>query len=144
VANRHPIIVFWVAYAFLGVIRSDSCLADALAQGERFRESVLTILENRCYDCHGDGANKGSLALDQFESDADLIGQVELWWKVAKNIRARLMPPSRKPQLTPGEREQINQWIQSDVFGIDHQTRTRAVSPFDDSIVSNTAIRYAI
>lgn len=82
--NRYPTLVFWVAYAFLGVIRSDCFAADALAQGERFRESVLTILEDRCYDCHGDGANKGSLALDQFESDADLIGQVDLWEKVAK------------------------------------------------------------
>ena len=112
-------IVFMTACAFLGVVRSDCCLAETLAQGERFRQSILTILEDRCYDCHGDGANKGSLALDQFESDADLMGQVELWWKVAKNIRARLMPPSRKPQLTADEREKINQWIQSVVFGID-------------------------
>ena len=90
-----------------------------LPGGDRYRESILPILEDRCYDCHGDGENKGSLTLDQFESDADLIGNYELWWTVSKNIRARIMPPKRKPQLTPEERRQIDHWIQSDVFGID-------------------------
>ena len=93
--------------------------AETLPAGDRYRDSILPILEDRCYDCHGDGSNKGSLALDEFKTDADLIGNHDLWWSVAKNIRARLMPPKHKPQLNDAERQLIDGWIQSDVFGID-------------------------
>lgn len=93
--------------------------AETLSAGDRYRDSILPILEDRCYDCHGDGSNKGSLALDEFKTDADLIGNYDLWWSVAKNIRARIMPPKRKPQLNDQESQLIHRWIQSDVFGID-------------------------
>ena len=105
--------------AWIGMVMGGVCHSESHPAADRFRESILPILENRCYDCHGDGENKGSLALDQFASDEDLIGNYELWWSVAKNIRARIMPPKRKPQLTAEERTAIDHWIQSDVFGID-------------------------
>ncbi len=93
--------------------------AEPSAGAERFREHILPILQDRCFDCHGDGENKGSMALDQFKDDADLLGRFDLWWDVAKNIRAGIMPPERKPQLTPEEKVRLNNWIQADVFGID-------------------------
>ena len=86
---------------------------------DRYREEILPILEDRCYDCHGDGSSKGSMALDEFADDADLLGRHDLWLSVVKNIRARIMPPERKPQLTDEEKARINDWIQKDVFGID-------------------------
>ena len=38
---------------------------------------------------------------------------------MVKNIRSRIMPPERKPQLTPEEKAAIVDWVQSEVFGID-------------------------
>lgn len=104
-------VAFWLTSVNSG--------AETLPAGDRYRDSILPILEDRCYDCHGDGSMKGSLALDEFKTDADLIGNYDLWWSVAKNIRARIMPPKRKPQLNDEERQLIDRWIQSDVFGID-------------------------
>lgn len=93
--------------------------AESRPAADRFRKDILPILQDRCFDCHGDGENKGSLSLDQFKDDGDLLGQRGLWWNVVKNLRAGIMPPKRKPQLTAEEEERINHWIQSDVFGID-------------------------
>lgn len=93
--------------------------AESEPAADRFRAHILPILQDRCFDCHGDGENKGSLALDQFQDDADLLGGMELWWSVAKNIRAGIMPPKRKPQLTAEEKQRIEEWIQRDVFGLD-------------------------
>ncbi len=92
--------------------------AETPAGADRFRETILPILKDRCFDCHGDGENKGSLALDQFKDDADLLDRLDLWWDVAKNIRAGIMPPKRKPQLTADEKKRIDDWIQADVFGL--------------------------
>ena len=36
----------------------------------RWRKDVLPILEEYCYDCHGEGVKKGDLELDRFESIA--------------------------------------------------------------------------
>ena len=87
--------------------------------GDRYREQVLPILEDRCFDCHGDGEQKGGLAFDAFGSDEQGLQNTELWWKVVKNVRARIMPPRRKPQLTEEERATLNAWVQRDVFKID-------------------------
>lgn len=86
---------------------------------DRYREQVLPILEDRCFDCHGDGEQKGGLALDAFESDEQVLQETDLWWKVVKNLRARIMPPRRKPQLTVQEFDVLNSWVQSDVFKIE-------------------------
>ncbi len=92
---------------------------DIRVRADRYRAGILPILEDRCYDCHGDGASKGGLSLDGFSDDADLLGSRDLWLKIVKNIRARIMPPERKPQLTEAEKDLINSWVQQDVFGID-------------------------
>ena len=92
---------------------------DAVEGAIAYREQVLPILEDLCFDCHGDGEQKGGLALDAFESDAQLLQETELWWNVVKNVRARIMPPRRKVQPTAEEFETLKQWVQRDVFRID-------------------------
>jgi len=90
-----------------------------LAGVAHFRKQIEPILVDACYDCHGDGEAEGSLALDQFESDDELLADRELWWKVLKNLRAGIMPPKRKTPLTSDQFDQISQWVKADVFGID-------------------------
>jgi hypothetical protein len=84
-----------------------------------FQQEIQPLLAKYCYDCHGDGMNKGSLSLDRFKSDADLLSSHDLWLHVLKNLRANLMPPDKKPRPTDTERERIEQWIKTDVFQID-------------------------
>jgi hypothetical protein len=38
------------------------------ASSDQFRKTIQPILVEYCYDCHGDGMNKGQVAFDGFKS----------------------------------------------------------------------------
>jgi hypothetical protein len=61
----------------------------------------------------------GYVAFDELKSDEDLLETHELWLKALKNLRAGLMPPARKRQPTPEEKQQIAAWVKSFVFKAD-------------------------
>jgi len=84
-----------------------------------YRESVLPILESACYECHGDSAKNGGVALDGYPDEASLLADADLWHRVLKNVRAGLMPPPDSDQPTDDERAHLQRWIKSDVFGLD-------------------------
>ncbi len=46
-----------------------------------FRKQVEPILKEYCYDCHGDGMDKGGVAFDEFNPDKDLNTSQDLWWR---------------------------------------------------------------
>jgi hypothetical protein len=84
-----------------------------------FRTEIKPILQNYCYDCHGDGMSKGKVAFDGFKTDQAAVEDRELWVRALKNLRADLMPPAKKPRPNAKEQETIAHWIKSDVFDID-------------------------
>jgi hypothetical protein len=86
-----------------------------------FRKEIRPLLENYCFDCHGDGSKKGNVSFDTASSDQELLGNHELWLKVLKNLRSDLMPPPQKKQPSGEQKSRIGQWIKSDVFALDPQ-----------------------
>jgi hypothetical protein len=105
-------------FALLG---AGAVAASALAAPgtPEFHKDIRPILEEYCFDCHADGVNKGKVAFDEFESDADLRSNRDLWLRVLKNLRAGLMPPQNKTQPSLAEKELIAQWIKRVAFDID-------------------------
>jgi hypothetical protein len=93
-------------------------VAGAATPADRFHRDVSPIIENYCYDCHGDGASKGKVAFDEL-SDADLTGDPDLWFRALKNVRAGIMPPLGKPRPTAAEQRVLADWIKAGAFGID-------------------------
>src|ERR1700689_1233196 len=89
--------------------------ADAPAATD-FRAHVRPILEQYCFDCHADGANKGGVAFDAFPSDDALLSSNGLWFAVLKNLRSGLMPPQKKARPSPAEKKQIYDWIKYEAF----------------------------
>jgi len=81
-----------------------------------FRRDIRPLLETYCFDCHADGANKGNIAFDEFDSDQAALEDRDLWLHVLKNLRAGLMPPRKKSQPSPEEKARIEQWIKRAVF----------------------------
>src|SRR5687767_10362043 len=72
-----------------------SCCANGLCAGSEadaasFHKAVRPILQEFCFDCHSDGANKGNVAFDEFKSDAAILENQDLWLKALKNLRAGL------------------------------------------------------
>src|SRR5436305_746035 len=101
------------------VVMTTLC-ADAPAAGvsasDRFKSDIAPILANHCFDCHADGANKGNVAFDEPRLAQALAADRELWWKVLKNVRAGLMPPAKKPRLSPDEINALERWVKRDAF----------------------------
>jgi hypothetical protein len=97
----------------------------SLAQGaesqavKHFKKDIEPILKERCYDCHGDGENKGNVSFDGFKSVDELVGKTDLWQAALKSLRAGLMPPAKKPRLPAEELKRIEQWVKLDALGID-------------------------
>jgi hypothetical protein len=84
-----------------------------------FHRDIQPLLTKYCYDCHGDGAEKGKVAFDTFKTDAELLGRHDLWLSVLKNTRAGMMPPAKKPQPTAEELARLEHWIKAGALGLD-------------------------
>jgi len=103
------------------IVWSWSWLAAAGAEAPvtaQFRREIQPMLKEYCYDCHGDGENKGQVAFDELKSNEALMDH-DLWLKVMKNVRAGIMPPQKKPRPSDEERLRLEHWIKTGVFGID-------------------------
>ncbi len=83
-----------------------------------FKRDVAPVLEQYCYNCHGDGKEKGGVKLDSFTSESQ-IKDPKLWQRVLKNTRSHIMPPSDEDELPEAEIEKLALWIKRDAFGLD-------------------------
>ncbi|MEO8062423.1 MAG: DUF1592 domain-containing protein [Pseudomonadota bacterium] len=83
-----------------------------------YKKAINPILEDHCYECHGDGYNKGKVAFDELESNAEILDK-DLWLRVLVNTRAGLMPAEQKPRLSAADQQKLERWIKSDVFHLD-------------------------
>ncbi len=86
-----------------------------------FWDEVEPILIEHCYDCHGDGMDKGDFALDDFDSLTDHLDDRDVWYEVWKNVRANLMPPPEKPQLAEATKQKVLHYIEDKIFHIDRE-----------------------
>ena len=84
-----------------------------------FRDRVQPVLEEFCYDCHGEGTKKGKVSFDEFKSHDELLAERDLWLAVLKNVRAGLMPPEKKARPSAEQKKALEEWIKNDVFQID-------------------------
>ncbi|MDQ3622088.1 MAG: DUF1592 domain-containing protein [Verrucomicrobiota bacterium] len=84
-----------------------------------YEKEILPVLEDYCYDCHGEGTKKGGLAMDKYNSLETHLNDAEFWLAVWKNLDAQLMPPAEKPQPSPADRQRLLRWIETAVFKVD-------------------------
>jgi len=83
-----------------------------------FRDRVEPILVDYCFDCHGDGTEKGDVSLD-FADFSSAVSDLDLWERVWQNLESHLMPPSEKDQPSAEELRTLTRWIEQDVFKLD-------------------------
>ena len=83
-----------------------------------FNRDVEPVLDEYCYDCHGDGSKKGGVQLDDFKSDADIRNHA-LWWRVMKNVRTGIMPPASEPRVPSEDVKKLMTWIKFEAFSLD-------------------------
>ncbi len=102
--------------SFALVLSSTAAAADLTTAD--FRKDIQPVLQEFCYDCHGDGAKKGGVALDELNPTNNFAGERDVWWRVLKNVRAGLMPPAQKSQPTSEQKALIQHWIKDAVFQV--------------------------
>ena len=83
-----------------------------------YQAVISPILEKHCYECHGDGFDKGKVAFDTLDTDEKIL-KPDLWLRVLNNTRAGLMPAEKKPRLSAAEQAKLERWIKYGVFKID-------------------------
>ena len=86
---------------------------------ESFKKQVEPLLKTYCFDCHGEGANKGEVSLDEYTNFTAHVGDQKLWLSVWQNLQTQMMPPAKKPQPSDAERREIAKWIEREVFKLD-------------------------
>src|ERR1051325_942364 len=89
------------------------------AAAQTYKTRIEPLLKNYCFDCHGDGANKGEVAFDEYTNLTAHVNNQKLWLAVWQNLQTQMMPPAKKTQPTDAERRQITQWIEREVFELD-------------------------
>jgi mono/diheme cytochrome c family protein len=97
-----------------------TCASVAFGAAEQsYKAKVEPLLKTYCFDCHGDGADKGGVALDAFTNFNAHVSNHKLWLGVWQNMETQMMPPAKKPQPTEAERKIIAKWIETEVFKLD-------------------------
>lgn len=109
----------WLARALLLVtviLGSPLCANPA---EDSYRRDILPLLQEYCFDCHGDGSDNGGLAFDSYQNLVTLIADRKLWKKVDQFTGSHVMPPVKKAQPSLAERARIRTWIDEHVFYVD-------------------------
>ena len=78
-----------------------------------YARKVRPILKEYCLGCHSAEKHKGDLDLERFASLADVMRQPKVWQSVLEQLALGEMPPEKKPQPRAGEREALQQWVNS-------------------------------
>lgn len=101
-------------------------LAGLLAAGpaaadptQTYAKKIQPLLENYCFDCHGEGISKGDFSMDKFKDLPAHLEDREHWLSIWRNVRSQIMPPSEEDQLGTAEKRELLAWIEKDVFKLD-------------------------
>ncbi len=72
-----------------------------------FRRDVVPFLKQHCYRCHGNGKDRGDLALDKYTDDESILKDRKVWENVLHVVRTGEMPPKKRPRPSAAEIETV-------------------------------------
>ena len=81
-----------------------------------FENEIIPLLEEYCYDCHGEGAKKGGFKIDELIGLGAFKQNQKKWDRVWKNLNNRNMPPANVFQPYDPEISKILTWIEEASF----------------------------
>src|ERR1051325_11511691 len=81
--------------------------AETPSEPVNFAEHIKPVLEQYCFDCHNADKHKGDLDLVKIAGNTNFLEQHEVWEKVIDALDSGDMPPEKKPQPAPAQREML-------------------------------------
>jgi hypothetical protein len=107
--------IFCRMIRFLSLFLLPTCLMGEIS----FKKEIEPLLQDYCFDCHGDGSAKGEFSMDEYDDLSKHLDDVEHWLAVWRNLRSQIMPPPKKDQPDLEEKRQLLGWIEKRVFKLD-------------------------
>jgi Protein of unknown function (DUF1592)/Protein of unknown function (DUF1588)/Protein of unknown function (DUF1585)/Protein of unknown function (DUF1587)/Protein of unknown function (DUF1595)/Planctomycete cytochrome C len=110
--------LLFIAGLYLGSVLSVH--AEETQPALTYAKDIKPWLVDNCYDCHGDGSDKGNVILDKHASEEALMKDKPFWHMVREAVITGVMPPTkRKKQPTQAEREMLANWIDKTIYHTD-------------------------
>jgi hypothetical protein len=95
----------WLVLLALPAPAQSPATASSPRPAVNFARQVAPLLRQYCTDCHGGDKPRAGVALDRYRDDITAAGDLVTWEKVQKALRDGSMPPAKKKQPTPAERD---------------------------------------
>lgn len=87
--------------------------AAAAAASGTFVSEVLPLMQKYCWDCHGDGSDKGEVNFDKYTDEKTVLADRKVWAGVEFHVSQWTMPPAKRTdQPTPQEREFLTKYLE--------------------------------
>src|SRR5688572_1323691 len=107
------VAALWVL-SFAGDLRA------ATDSDRHLQETVTPLLKQFCYECHGDGATSGELALDAFKTTDEIRAAKPTFQKIIRYVRGHTMPsPDATTQPTQQQRDALTKGLTRQLYDID-------------------------
>jgi hypothetical protein len=91
----------------------------AIAEEVTLEQHIKPLLADYCFDCHNAQNQKGDLDLQIYADNPKLYENREIWEKVIELVESGEMPPKKKPQPMPDEREKLIHFIDGQLAKFD-------------------------
>ncbi len=99
---------------------SPSLRVDRKVAEVQLNETVLPVLREYCWDCHGDSEAKGGVNFDAHTNLMAVLRDRGTWERVIQTVRSGEMPPKKKKAQPNTEvRTHLVGWIERTLFPID-------------------------
>src|SRR5215213_4728346 len=102
-SRMHPIKVLLCAVLFLACQAAPGAPSSDQAPSPEVRR----LIEEHCFDCHGDGAKKGNFSLENLLEKGSDDADRATWQKAWKLARQGFMPPADADPMPEHERKII-------------------------------------
>jgi hypothetical protein len=83
-----------------------------------FSQTIRPLLDEYCITCHSTEDQEGELDLERFDSLAAIARDPGAWELVEEQLVLGEMPPKKKPQPTPEQKEQLHGWVRERLAAI--------------------------
>lgn len=90
-----------------------------------FARHLLPLLENHCFECHGDDQQKGDLALHNLNRDVVNGGDEVVWAEVLDQLNSAEMPPKKKKRPPAGRLLAAINWLSGELDKAETAARTK-------------------
>ena len=80
---------------------------------------IQPLLKEYCYSCHDSKKQKGDLDLEPVGGNPKFAENRVVWEKVAEMIESGEMPPEKKPQLRPEQRDSLLHFIEGQLSSLE-------------------------